>query len=101
MTEVQKMKELPKYEINKEMVFSSSHIPESTAKLLECGDAPFSVTSNDYSWRLHVSKYAAVHDVEGNTELKNIAKIAKEHDCIWLVIDQDGPIYTNLPIFNW
>lgn len=95
------MKELPKYEINKEMVFSSSHIPESTAKLLEYCDKPFAVTNNDYSWRLNVDKYAAVHDIEGNTELKNIAKIATEHGCIWLVIDQDGPVYDNLPTFNW
>ena len=90
-----------KYEINKEMVFSSTHIPESTARALEEGTVSFSVYANDYSWRIHAAPTSAVHQDNDNKELVALAKIAKEHDCIWLVIDSDGPEYINLQIFDW
>ena len=33
--------------------------------------------------------------------LRNIIIIAFENDCLWIMIDQDGTVYDELPTYNW
>ena len=88
-------------EINKELVVSTAHVPESTAKLLRYDDCPFAVYITEYSWRIHVSEGALVHEWDDHPEMKSLGKLAQENGCKWLVLDQDGDIYDELPSFNW
>lgn len=86
-------------EINKELVVSTSHIREETAKLLE--DEPrLTIYEYPFGWRILAGEAEWLH-ATGHGELANLIKVAKQHDCAWLVLDQDGPTIDNFKTFDW
>jgi len=88
------------YEINKEIVFNTGHIPENEAKYLDSDECDLLVQEYMYGWRIWVD---AEHDFETPEVCPNIIAlldIAKENECKWLVLDCDGEQY-DLPTFEW
>jgi len=101
------------FEINKEIVFSSSHIPESCAKdlekvsrdILENDDGSenamnaYSVYYDEYCYRIYVgfgsyteTKYKPLND---------LIKAALNNGCVWLRIDRDGLEFDSFEKFDW
>ena len=93
-----------KYEINTEIVFSTTHITEEESKRLTQASCTL-VNDVTYGWRIYVSEEV----FEGKTpynlaHLPNVSalgKIAHAQGCKWLVLDCDGPVMDNLPKFEW
>ena len=83
-------------EINKELVLSTAHIREVTAKALEQSSAGISCDVYEYGFRIHVSKYVTPYE-----ELNYLLNLAKSHECKWLVLDQDAETYFTLPQYEW
>ena len=89
-------------EINKELVLSTSHVPEHTATYLNFHeDTGFTVYQCEFTFRMHVSRGSGVHDCDEHPELQVLAKLAQEQGCKWLVLDCDGNTYDELPTFEW
>ena len=85
------------YEINRELVCSTAHITfEDSIMIGNLG----CVEACSYGWRLYVGDDSDVFDGE-ISNLKALAAIARSLDCVWLVLDQDGPIYPNMPTYEW
>ena len=104
------MKEYSQYEINRELVLSTAHIPEIMAKLFDRWDhgsvpgAPcnFSYDSYDYGWRIYVPKAIdAGDDTEYPLGLRRLVALARRLRCKWLVLDCDGNKHDHLPIYDW
>jgi hypothetical protein len=91
-----------KVEINKELVLSTAHAEE-----LEVNSNPFfNYSSDEANIRLYVE--VVLENFEDDGSLKelypNIFKLinlANELNCKWLVLDCDGIISDELPIFEW
>ncbi len=90
-----------KLEINKELVLSTSHVPDHTATFINLGTPMFIVIQDGFTFRMYVSEDSAIHDCEGHAELLVLAKLAQDNDCKWLVLDCDAATYDELPTFEW
>lgn len=89
------------YEINKEIVFSANHVTEDTGIGLENSKTSLVIINTTHSWRIYVGDDENLDSLGDYPELKTLAKIAKSKGCIWLVLDESGPVYSSLPIFYW
>lgn len=100
------------FEINKEIVFSTGHIRQSTDNVLrmECPESDelteiLSWENMDFGHRIYVPiGDGCVYDLalaEKHPELAVLLGIAYAHGCKWLVLDSGGPQYEELPIFDW
>lgn len=96
-----KICDYPSYEVNKEIVFSTAHITEDTVAGLLTGDFSLLVTDTEHAWRIYVGESVNLDDVGCLNELGDLIKIAKNEGCIWLVLDDSGPVCDNLPVFEW
>ena len=95
---------MSEYEIDKTLVLSTAHIPESEGELLEaagddCGALDHVVYNYAYGWRIWVplgdeSLIGALNEVPYT---KKLVKLALSLDCQWLRLDQDGPCHDHLP----
>lgn len=98
-------------EIEKALVISTGHIPESDTELLdESGNIPLpSVTLKEYGWIIALSV-----DAEIQTETRNsleklgfssvlikLVKLAQDNDVSFLIFDSDGQILDGFPTFEW
>lgn len=86
-------------EINKEMVLSTCHVTENEI------NAGIETSSDDFCNRYCVSillEDAKECEYEkAYPNLLTLLKIAKAHNCKWLVLDCDGDEVEGLPTFNW
>lgn len=95
------------YEINKEIVFSTEHIPVFIAEMLTTIVEQRAINNYDNDFDMVVladtDHYRLLIDPETNVMgvLKNLIQIAIDNDCKWLVLDCDGPVYENLETFDW
>jgi hypothetical protein len=93
-----------KYEVNKELVLSTSHISSDTAGVLtthlHVGLADLLINSTEYGWRFvaHVDECVLV---KLPVELSALLRLATSLGCTYLLLDQDGPIMENLQKFDW
>lgn len=100
------------FEINKEIVFSTSHISQDTDKEIEkslsdpTDENPMTMLSiipfMDYGWMIFVpeDKNDLPH-FDKHEELGVLIECAKENGCTWLRLDADGPVYQSFQIFEW
>ena len=95
-----------KFEINKEIVFSTAHISE------ECNDALSGFADEDdpiariinyeyeYGYRLYINPNELTPTTEF-PELNRLMARAKLSRCKWLLLDQNGPEYEGFETFDW
>ena len=100
-------------EIQRAYVVSSAHITQDDAETLD--GIVFGNDSNpswaivphfDYGWWLRIDNNVFPSQIPQAQELFSPAlvellKLAYIENCQWLRIDQDGPQYDDLPIFDW
>lgn len=100
-----------KYEINREIVFSTAHISEGCNEALcnasegiyESDESPLtqlSVYEDEYGVRIHIfgtDKFPPT----GFLELDHLLKVALDNDCQWLRFDRDGLVYDGFETFDW
>lgn len=93
-------------EIYKTIVISTAHITENDSLILE------SIQDKPWISRLAVDKFDYGYYVSGTISdlgeplgfseaLLNLLSLTTKEDCLYLKIDRDGPIYNDLPIFEW
>lgn len=95
-----------KYEIGKYLTVSSVHITEEEANMLE--DSSF-VEKDDYSFRLFTclgDRFSEIdqiirEDFNDSNNLRDLIDLARQLDCVYLVIDGDGPILEDYETYDW
>lgn len=95
--EATKISKAIKLEINKEVVFSTSHITEATNQILEDNTTLLVVQSTEYNHRVFITDYS----LSGLAELDILIKIASDNGCTSLLLDCDGPVYKELDVYDW
>jgi len=96
---------LHEYEIQNTLVASTSHISGEEADWLNAHEEEPWVTTN-YCWIFWISEDDQIFEslVAGWEHLPNVAvlmRLAKSLNCEYLKIDVDGPVYTDLPTWEW
>jgi hypothetical protein len=88
---------MSKYEVNKELVLSTCHLPECVAKMMDDGDQSVGFVYYKFMFGYMVcvnpSKYPA--------EMMPHIDKAKELGCLWLVYDCDGMVYDEFKTYEW
>ena len=90
------------FEINKELVLSSGHL-----SLEEFNAASKGTYADIYKYGIRIYVLHVVDAYEYDTDvcelpiLKRLVELAQEHDCKWLVFDEDGNQHKSLPYFEW
>lgn len=85
------------YEVNKELVLSTCHIPYGTSKALSDQTMTAADTNVPYGWRVWVDSDI----IEGHKVLAGLLALAEEKGCKWLVLDQDGPVCDDITQWEW
>ena len=87
------------FDIEKTLVVSTGNISKATADLLESGKLKsLIVDSYMYGWRI----YTGTDDAEDIPEdLSALINFAKNLDCKWLKLDQDGSKLDKFPEYDW
>lgn len=98
------------YEINRELVLSTAHIPYSDAQAFD-GAAKdkqlkmqlWWMDNIDFGYRILVNEdiVAEIITCGLSAALLDLVKLARKLKCKWLVLDADGGIHSNLPEFEW
>lgn len=100
----------PQYEIEQTLVASTGHITSQDNDRLKvegCTNTypEMAVYSYEYGYLIYVGEFP-----ENEESLKNskyspqfieLLRIAYEHNCPYLKLDCDGPVYKNLATFDW
>ena len=100
------------YEIQTVMVISTGHISEKDNNLLtrdaerRDGSHTCIVDSFQYGFYVNVPEKDDSYNSIQKSELysdafKNLIRIAREHGCQYLKLDQDGQYYAGLEQFDW
>lgn len=99
-----------KYEINRELVLSTAHIPESDASTFD------STKNNDdlemtywwmaiqvFGYRINICDDICeeVTCSGRSAALLGLVQLARKLKCKWLVLDPDGEVRDDLPQFEW
>lgn len=87
-------------EFNKVIVFSTGHITaEDNQRLADMVDAKTpGVYDHGHEYLIWV---AHVETEQMSDAYKGLAEFAIMYNCEWLRLDRDGPVYANLPRFEW
>lgn len=103
-----KKKKAPKYEINRELVLSTAHIPWSDAEVFDKAEK---AEDPDYWWvDFPVFGYRILicDDITQeilingrSVALLQLTQLARKLKCKWLVLDPDGEVRDDLPKFDW
>lgn len=101
-------------EIEKMLVLSTGHLSKKTADMLEAAREESPAFNNiewgpafvrDESWLFYVPPIAEngePDDPEGTPEdLARVFMCAREHGCMWVMLDCDGPQTEELPFHEW
>ena len=84
-------------EINKELVVNISHITEECSEFIEKSGSDYSADQS--AFRIHTGMETNLWG--SYEELDYLIILAREMECKWLVIDNDGPEVGFLPTFEW
>ena len=100
------------YEIHKTLVASTAHITgEDNDQLIH--DTDTNLTANlivyrygDYGYIIFIPEIEEPDTKEAIAEVysesfRKLMDITREQECIYLRVDYDGPIYGNLPTYEW
>lgn len=93
------------YEIEKMIVFSTSHITENDALLLET-TTEFSLFKRSFGFAIFVNRGCnpdTIYDAFSgfSSAFQNLVKISLEQNCNWLMLDCDGLVFDHLQRFDW
>lgn len=96
-----------KYEIQKIVVFSTTHITEGDNNRLEY-EATFKNESSslivdkfEYGYYIHIpSEFSELIHIHSEA-LQNLLMIAKDIGCQYLKLDRDGQTYENIETYDW
>jgi hypothetical protein len=98
----------PRYEINKEIVFSTGHISlrdmQKLNRFTQHKRLRLNYDSYEYGIRIYVLDASPEADARADgftPAFINLITIAKEQGCKWLVLDCDGPEFDHLEKFEW
>jgi hypothetical protein len=90
------------YEIDKVLVASTAHITKECSEFLSKGIVGNIVIDWDYGWFIWVDTEDMYSDAMiAFPALINLMETATAKGCSWLRLDCDGPIYENLPTYEW
>lgn len=94
------------FEFAKQIIFSTCHMAKETNNLLLHDKNPgFICQDLPYGWRIYTYlNDASADDGESRSfpaDLQVLVDIAKKYDCLWLILDQDGPEHDELPRYEW
>lgn len=102
---------LHKYEIQNTLIVSSLHIPyEESEFLTQMADHSEVWASYEYGWIIWIPGIGSAEDqptffqnvVSGYPpNIANLMRLASNLDCEFLKIDNDGPVYSDLPTWDW
>lgn len=95
------VKSIQNLEFNKVIVFSTGHItPEDNARLKSMVDdnSQF-VFDHEYGYMIWAEPPNEIDKM--STEFKHLNELAIVHGCQWVRLDRDGPVYAELPAFEW
>lgn len=94
-----------KLEISKMLTINIKHITEETSFLLdECDvdskmrDLPPTFNKRDYGWFIYVGD---IDCYEMPKDLQKCCELAIDSDCDWLCFDVEGPVVSELEIYEW
>jgi hypothetical protein len=89
-----------KREIGTFMVFSTRHISQEDADQLT--QDPGSFAADEYQfWVWTGYEDENSYGPELSLTVRNLLKIAKAEGCTYIRLDGDGPVYEDLPQFEW
>ena len=93
------------FEIYKTMVASTGHVEESDLQALEAFPEVFNCEDHYYGVSIYLgseegilNQIGAVRISEG---LRLLILFALSNGCSWLKLDSDGPVYDDLPLYDW
>lgn len=94
-----------KIEIQRILIISTSHITEKDNNLLQ----EVNCLNDKYSYLIYIRKpievfwlRSAIHKkILDSPQLKNIIDFARLHNCDYLQLDCDGPVYDDFETFDW
>jgi len=87
------------WEINRELVLSTAHLPDSDRLLLGLDDPGTLVMPYTHGWRIYAETSGLTRPYSGT--LVRLLQLAVDLDCKWLVLDCDGPVMEELETFEW
>ena len=89
-----------KREIGTFMVFSTRHISHEDAEQLPQDPGRFAADEYQFwVWTGYAAKDPCGPDL--SPTVRNLLKIAKAEGCTYIRLDGDGPVYEDLPQFQW
>lgn len=104
------MKKTDVYEINRELVLSTGHIPWSDAEIFDKIPEQEHLQL-DYWWmevpafgyRILIADEIEAEILQNgrSVALLYLVRLARKLKCKWLVLDPDGPLRDDLPKFDW
>lgn len=93
------------FEIYKTMVASTAHVEERDFQALEAFPEIFSCEDHYYGTSLYIGSEQGILNEIGSIRisegLKLLILFALSNGCSWLKLDSDGPIYDDLPHYDW
>ena len=99
-----------KYEINRELVLSTAHIPKHDAEVFDAIKkseklqvSHWWVEPQLFGYRVLVNDdtLAEVRGTGHSLALYTLMQLAYSRGCKWLVLDPDGIVHDELPQFDW
>jgi len=94
------MSNKPKREIGKFMVFSTRHISQADSEQLTQDPGRFAADEYQFwVWTGYGAKNAYGPDL--SPTVRKLLKIAKAAGCTYVRLDGAGPVYEDLPQFEW
>ena len=87
------------YEVNRELVLSTSHLPEAMANRLESKNPRMFLPYYVYEYGYRIYNTGEWQDYP--VELQEHIQKATELRCKWVVYDCDGPTYEEFEKYEW
>lgn len=97
---------MPKLEIHKVLVLSTTHVSEETAAMIDAAaagrDFPFAPEfSRNEGWMFYCYKPDEVDLSKRPADLVKVMEFARACGCQWVMFDRDGDTVDGLPIYEW
>ena len=99
---------MKRYEMQKHLVLSTSHITKKDAYLLNNTLLTLIRDYLAYGWRVYVGNDDTVNDIIRSAkkaglglEFRALLRLAYRLKCPYLVLDRDGQERDDLPVFDW
>lgn len=86
------------FQIEKVLVLSTRHVRRETAGAVASGAEWAPSWARDEGWMFHIDTLLE-NDVPA--DLRAAAELARRQDCVWLMLDIDGPIVNELEEHVW